>query len=308
MSRLLSLPYLLLAFPPLCWAGNLVVGRAISGEVPPFSLGWWRWVVAVACMLLLVRGDLWRQRHSLLRHWKLVFLLSLTGIVCFHSAVYVGLTQTTAINGALIVALGPVIIAPLAWLILGERIRPRQALGVLLSCIGVAFIVTRGDLSVIRSLAFNQGDFWLLFASVCWATYSVLLKRKPPGVDELPLLAAILLLGVVLTTPLYLWEVSQGLVVSASWETVGAIGFVGVFAGFLAYIVWNRGISMVGPNRAGLFLHLMPVYAALLAAQFLGESLEVHHLGGVIFILAGILLTTRVSGGEKAAAQQNKAV
>lgn len=299
MSRLLSLPYILLAFAPLCWAGNLVVGRWVSGEFPPLSISWWRWVVAATLMLLLVRGDLWRQRGLLLRHWKLVFSLSLTGIACFHSAVYVGLTQTTAINGALIVALGPVMIAPLAWLFLGERVTAMQGLGVLLSCVGVGIIVTRGDLAVVRSLAFNQGDLWLLFASFCWATYSVLLKRKPPDLHVLPLLAAILLLGVTLTTPLYLWEISRGLVVPATWQSLGAITYVGVFAGFLAYIAWNRGVNLVGPNRAGLFLHLMPVYAALMAAGFLGESLNVHHLVGFILILGGILVTTRVGGANK---------
>ncbi len=303
MSRFINLPYLLLAFPPLCWAGNLVAGRAISGEFPPLSISWWRWVVAATLVLLVVRGDLWRQRDLLCRHWKLVFSLSLTGIVCFHSAVYVGLTQTTAINGALIVALGPVIIAPLAWLLLGERITAIQGLGVLLSCIGVGVIVTRFDPAVVRSLAFNRGDLWLLFASICWATYSVLLERKPPSLEVMPLLAAILLLGVILTTPLYLWEISRGLVVPATWQSLAAITYVGVFAGFLAYIAWNRGVNLVGPNRAGLFLHLMPVYAALLAALFLGESLEVYHLGGVLFILGGILLTAREAGAKKAAAQ-----
>ena len=290
--RVLDLPYLLLAFSPLCWAGNMVVGRAVRDEIPPFSINWWRWSLASAILLLFVRGDLWRQRRLVLRHWKLVLFLAVSGIACFHSFVYIGLRETTAINAALIVALGPVLIVPTAWALLGERMSPLQMLGVALSFVGVAVIITRADLSVLLGLELNRGDLWLLGASALWGIYSVGVKLKPTEMDAMVLLVSVLMLGAVLVTPLYLWEISQGRLIAPEPRSFLALGYVAVFAGALGYIAWNRGIEIVGPNRAGLFLHLIPVYGAGLAWIFLGERLQGFHLLGVVFIVAGILLTS----------------
>ena len=301
VARLLDLPYLLLAFPPLFWAGNVIVGRAVRGEIPPLSVNWWRWMVAAAILLLFLHRGLWRQRAVLLRHWKLILLLSATGILAFHSAVYIGLNDTTAMNAALIIALGPVLIVPLAWLLLGERPTALQGLGVLLSCLGVVAVIARADLAALTALTFNRGDLWLLFASACWGTYSVLLKLKPAELDVLVMLVAIMLLGALLTTPFYLWDVARGLTVPLTAESVAAVGYVSIFAAVFAYIAWNRGVNLVGPSKAGLYLHLIPVYAAVLAALFLGERVEAYHLAGVAFILAGIVLTTRY--GPKPAAR-----
>ena len=291
--RLFELPYLLLAFSPLCWAGNMVVGRAVRGEVPPFAINWWRWTLASAILLLFVRADLWRQRALVLRHWKLVLLLATSGIAAFHSSVYIGLRDTTAINAALIIALGPVLIVPMAWALLGERMTAPQFLGVLLSFAGVAVIVTRADPAALLALDVNRGDLWLLAASALWGLYSVAVKLKPAEMAPLVLLVATLLLGVALVTPFYLWELGQGRRIAVGPGSLAAIGYVALFAGVLAYIAWNRGVELVGPSRAGLFLHLVPVYGAVLAGLFLGERLEAFHLAGVACILVGILLTDR---------------
>ena len=291
--RLFDLPYLLLAFSPLCWAGNMVVGRAVRGEVPPFAINWWRWTLASAILLLFVRADLWRQRALVLRHWKLVLLLATSGIAAFHSSVYIGLRDTTAINAALIIALGPVLIVPMAWALLGERMTAPQFLGVLLSFAGVAVIVTRADPAALLALDVNRGDLWLLAASALWGLYSVAVKLKPAEMAPLVLLVATLLLGVALVTPFYLWELWQGRRIAVAPGSLAAIGYVALFAGVLAYIAWNRGVELVGPSRAGLFLHLVPVYGAVLAGLFLGERLEAFHLAGVACILVGILLTDR---------------
>ncbi|MGF1608230.1 MAG: DMT family transporter [Kiloniellales bacterium] len=305
LTRLSDLPYLLLLFPPLFWAGNVIVGRAVRGEIPPLSLNWWRWSVATLILLVVLHRPFWRQRMLLLRHWRLMLLLAATGFLIFHSAVYIGLTETTALNAALIIALGPVLIVPLAWAMLGERATGLQLLGVAVSCVGAAVVITRGELAVLTSLAFNRGDLWLLLASACWAVYSVMLKRKPPAMDGSALLVAITLLGAVLSMPFYLWEMARGLSVPPTWESAAAIGYVSVFAGVLANAAWNRGIALVGPNKAGLFLHLIPVYTVVLASLFLGEQVRLYHLGGVLLIVLGIVLTTRF--GPKAAAALSSA-
>lgn len=291
--RLFDLPYLLLAFAPLCWAGNIVVGRAVRGEVPPFAINWWRWTLACAILLLFVRADLWRQRALVLRHWKLILLLATSGIAAFHSSLYIGLRDTTAINAALIIALGPVLILPMAWALLGERMTVPQLLGVLISFAGAAVIVTRADPAALLALSVNRGDLWLLAASALWGLYSVGVKLKPAEMAPLVLLVATLLLGVALVTPLYLWELGQGRRIALGPGSLAAIGYVAVFAGVLAYIAWNRGVELVGPNRAGLFLHLVPVYGAVLAGLFLGERLEAFHLAGIVCIVLGIVMTDR---------------
>ena len=290
--RLFDLPYLLLAFSPLCWAGNMVVGRAVRGEIPPFSINWWRWSIASTILLLFVHRDLWEQRALVLRHWKLVLFLSATGIVAFHSTVYIGLRSTTAINAALIIALGPVLILPMARLLLQESMSALQLLGVMLSFVGVAVIITRAELSLLLELQLNSGDLWLLAGSALWAIYSVGVKLKPPELKPLVLLIAILLLGALLCTPLYFWELAQGQFIDLNPGSIAALGYVGIFAGVLAYISWNRGVELVGPNKAGLFLHLIPVYGALLAFLFLGERLQAFHFIGLVFIVAGIALTS----------------
>ncbi len=301
LKRLYDWPYLLLVFPPMCWAGNMVVGRAVRGEIPPLTLNWWRWSIAALILIFFLRRDLWRQRHLLLRHWKLVLLLAATGIAAFHSAVYTGLTKTTAINAALIVAMGPVLIAPMARVIIGERLTILQGLGVAISCVGAVAVITRSDLQVLASLTFNQGDLWLVCASFLWALYSVLLKLKPAEVEVMPLLMAITLVGALMILPLHLWEISEGRVMAVTLDNLLVLGYVSVFASVLAYLAWNPGVNAVGPNRAGLFLHLLPVFAAIFAWLFLGERIEAYHLVGVPFIVVGIVLTSRFGPKSEAA-------
>lgn len=293
LTALLAQPYLLLAFSPLCWAGNMIVGRAVRGEIPPLSLNWWRWALAAIVLLAFTAPELARQRQLILRHWKLILLLAVTGISGFHSAVYIGLTMTTAVNSALIVGMGPVLIVPLARLVLGERITPLQGLGVVVSTLGALAIILRGDLAILWQLDFNRGDLWILLASTLWAAYSVLLKRKPAELGVMALTTAVVVTGALMMAPLYLWEMSRGDFVPLTPESLAALGYVSLFAGVLAYIAWNRGVGMVGPSKAGLFLHLLPIYGALLAALILGEVLRTYHFAGFGLILTGLLLTTR---------------
>ena len=286
-------PIFLLAFSPLCWAGNQVVGRAVQGAIAPLSLNWSRWAVALFVLLAISGPVMLRQRHLLLAHWRLILVLAVTGILGFHSAVYVGLTETTAINASLIIALGPALILPLSFLLLGDRFVWIQGLGVAVSSLGVLMVITEGHPETLMSLAFNRGDLWLLLASLLWGLYSVLLKRKPAEMNVMALTTAVVLVGLALTTPFFLWDIAQGRRIAPTPFNLASIAFVGVFAGALAYVAWNRGINALGPNKAGLFLHLMPLYGAALATLFLGETLHLHHLAGMTLIMLGLLLTTR---------------
>lgn len=287
-----SSAYLLLVVAALCWAGNFVMGRAVHANIPPVTLTFWRWALAAALLLPLSGATVWRVRGRLLGHWKLLSLLAVTGVVLFHIFVYTGLRTTTATNAALTLAITPVVMPALSWLLLADSVSPRQALGIVVSLAGVAIIVLRGNLLQIASVELQPGDLWLLLAVPTWALYSVLLRKLPADVPRLALLLAINIVGLVMLAPLYGWEAGVAGGIALTVDNLFAIAYVGVFASVIAYICWNRAVMEVGANKAGLFLHLMPVFATGLAIVLLGESLRAYHLAGVAFIATGIYLTT----------------
>ncbi len=287
------LPYLLLALTVLLWSGNLVVGRAGREVLPPIAFNFWRWAVALAILLPFAWRELIAARHVVRREWKILTLLAATGITTFHSAVYTGLSQTQAINGALYFATSPLFFVLLTWTLFGQRITWRQALGVAASMLGAAIVIARGDLAALAGLRLAAGDLWLLLAVALWALYSVLLQRRPADLPPLALLAATIVIGLALLTPLYALELAAGRHLTLGLESVLSIGYVSLFASVIAYIFWNRGVREVGPNPAGVMLNLMPVFSAGLAITLLGERLAGYHWLGAGLVLAGILLAGR---------------
>ncbi len=289
---------LLLATAALCWAGNFVLGRAIHADIPPLTLTFWRWAGAGVVLAPVAVPLLARHRRDLFAIWPLLAALAVTGICLFHVCVYTALQTTTATNAALMAATVPVIMPAFSWLVNREPLALRQAAGILVSLLGVTTIVLRGRPETVVGLEVNPGDLWLLFGAVpVWALYSVLLRRLPADLPRLAVLMAIILLGLVINAPLYAVEVWRLGTIPASTTNLLAIGYVAVFASVLAYLCWNRGVAEIGANTAGLFLHLMPVFATLLAIALLGESVEAYHVAGVVLIAAGIVLTT--TGGYR---------
>ena len=286
-------PYLLLAAATLFWSGNFVIGRAVRDGIDPVPLTFWRWALAFAVLAPFAAGTAWRHRRTIMRHGPILIALGVTGIGAFHLAVYVGLQQTTAINAGLLMSTGPMMIAALAWAAFGERPTAGALIGLTLSMIGAVAVVARGDPAVLWAMDVNLGDLWMFAAALIWAVYSVLLKRRPEALPPMSLLIVSVAIGLVVIAPLHLATVGPGLGFTPSWETVGAILYVCVFASVIAYICWNRGVREVGPSRAGVFMHLMPLFSALLAMIFLGERLALYHVIGGVLIFAGIVLAAR---------------
>ena len=181
LRALLVSPYLMLVGAAFFWSTNMVVGRGARDLIPPIAFNFWRWLLAFLVLLPFTWRDLLRQRTLILRHWRILGALALTGITVFHSFIYLGLSQAPAINGLLLFATSPLFFVLLAWLLTGERMAPGQAFGILLSIAGVALVVARGDLGLLLGLRFAAGDLWLLGGVMLWALYSVLLRRRPPG-------------------------------------------------------------------------------------------------------------------------------
>ncbi|GLK70544.1 DMT family transporter [Ancylobacter dichloromethanicus] len=289
--RLLDAPYLLLTLVPLFWAGNIVMGRHVAGHVPPVGLAWLRWVLAVLILLPFA----WRAMRAdwplMRRHWKLVGVLSLTGITLFNTMQYHALEFTPALNALLIQSTGPLLIAFWSFLLNGERLSAGQGVGIGLSLLGVLTIVCRGDPAVLVNIAFNRGDVWMVAAMVVYGVYSSLLARRP-AFSQLGFLGFSLGLGALLLTPAFVAErvASPPLVFDA--RALIAIAYVAVFPSVLAYLFFNRGIQLVGPNRAAPFFHLMPVFGSALAILFLGERPHLYHAAGYALVLAGVVTAT----------------
>lgn len=292
-------PYLLLGLTVLFWAGNFVLGRGLHASVPPMALSFWRWFTALLLLAPFAARPLWTQRRTVARAWKRLLLYGVVGVAGFNTFVYVGLQTTTATNGVLLNTTTPVLIILMSWLFLHQRLRWWQSLGVALAFLGVLTIITGGDLRVLRALAFNAGDLWVLAGVSCWAIHTVCLRWRPPGLSDLAFLGAILCVGVAAIAPLYLWELRSGAVMQVTPGIVAGILYLGLFPSVLAYIFWNRAVAAVGATQAGLFIYLMPVFGVLLSVVFLKESLHLFHLIGMLLVFSGIYAATVLQIGRR---------
>ena len=288
----LTSPYLLLTGTALFWSGNFIAGRAGRAELPPMALNFWRWTLALAILTALTAGPLWQNRLVIARHWRLLLGLGLTGIVAFHGFTYTALQTTEAINAVLVLSATPLAIVVVAWLMFRDTITALSALGIVVAMIGAIAVIARGDIAVLSGLQANPGDLWMLAAALSWAVYSVLLKRRPEELPPMVLLTATVMVGVVLQLPIYLYTLSVGQSIVPTVSSIATIAYVAVFASVLAYIFWNRGVREVGPSRAGVFIHLMPLFSAVLAVVFLGERIAWYHLAGGGLIVLGIVMAS----------------
>jgi len=296
-------PAVLLTLAALIWGGNFVVGRWAHSDIPPLNLTFWRWLTAGLVLLPFVARSMWAQRRLIRKNVVLLTVLAVSGMVMFHSFTYIALGTTTAINAAVVLASMPMVI-PLISIFLGdERLSPRQALGIAISVLGVVVIVSRGDWRVLVNLSFTPGDLWVLASVLAWSLYSVLLKRLPKKTGEkmspLVVLGTTNWIAIFVLLPFYLWEYQTVGGFELTTATVAVIAYVAVFASIVAFVSWNAAVAQVGANKAGLFIHLIPLSASVFSIIFLGENLEIYHLIGIIPILLGVYLTTtaKVHGG-----------
>ena len=285
-------PYLLLTLALLFWAGNMVMSRGLRADLPPVALAFWRWTVALLCVLPLALPHL-RQQWPLLRQaWKRVLFLGVFGVGCYNTFSYIAVQYTTATSATLLNSFIPVVTSLLAFLFLGKRLQRPEVIGGLISLGGVLLLISRGRLEVLLGLTLNTGDLWMLVAVLVWSIYTVGLQRRPQGVHPMLLLASVTVVGLAVMAPMYAWELATGATITWSPVVLGGILYAGVVAAFLGFLCFNLGVSMVGPAQGTLFIHLQPVFAALLSALVLGEQPQAHHYAGMVLVFGGILLST----------------
>ncbi len=285
-------PYLLLSLAVLAWAGNWVIGRAMRDEIGPVAMGFWRWALALVLILPFCWGELTTKWRVVLHHWWRLMLLGMLGAIAFNTMVYVGLQYAETTNSALFNSVVPIYIVVISWLVFGERISYRQGIGITLSVFGVLIIVTRGDPFSLLETSFNVGEIWIVVAMLLWAIYTILLKWRPRELSAIAFLGAMLLLSLPTLLPFYGWELYQHGTFDVSPLSVATLAYYATVPSVIAYLMWNRGVAQVGPTRAGLIVHLLPIFTVLLAVVFLDERLFAFHFLGAACVFVGIGLTT----------------
>ena len=294
LATLLRSPILALSLAALFWSGSFVVARALRDDVDPVVLTFFRWLISLLVFAPFVWREFASNLHVVLREWRLIVGLGVTGIALFGSLVYLALQHTSATNALLTFSLSPVVILLGASLTGGERATSRQLSGVLVSMAGAAVLITHGDLATLRSTGLNIGDLWMLAAVAVWAAYSLLLRRRPADLSQMLALVSSIAAGLPMLLSLMLLTAS-GSAFSLSTSVVFGTGYIAIFGSVLGFLFWSYGVAELGPGRAGQFVHLMPVFGAALAFVFLGEPLSMAQILGAGLVLSGIVLIERKS-------------
>ena len=284
--------YLFLVLAALFWAGNVVGARAIHADMEPLTLAFLRWALVLLVLLPWALPRLWRQRQLLRRHLPILLLLSILSVTNFTAFVYLGVQNTTAANATLLQSAVPVVILLLNALLLRRAPNGRQWLGVVTSLLGVVVLITQADFGMLLRLDFNRGDIWIAAGVLTWSFYSVALRWRPAELDGFTLFAFNVLAGVVALVPFALMEHAGGADIRWSMPVLSTLVYMAIFPSILSYLFWNRGVAELGAARAGLFIHLMPLFGVLLSVLFLGETLHLYHVAGILLIFIGIYLAT----------------
>jgi drug/metabolite transporter (DMT)-like permease len=303
MNQRLTLPTaLLLTVPPLMWAGNAVVGRAVADLIPPMTLNFFRWVIAFF-ILLPVTWQVLKTDSSLWTNWRRYAALGLLGVGCYNALMYLALHTSTALNVTLVGASMPMWMLATGAVFFKQRIRPLQVLGALLSMAGVLMVLSRGQLAWLLHVQFVPGDFYMVLASVAWAFYSWLLfqpagsqAKDAPDIRSgwAAFLMAQMVFGLGWSGALAggEWSLTNASI-SWSWPLAAALLYVALGPALLAYRCWGLGVQRVGPAIAGFFSNLTPLIAAVLSAAFLGELPQLYHVAAFVLIAGGIVVSSR---------------
>jgi drug/metabolite transporter (DMT)-like permease len=292
VSWLANQPYLLLSLTSLFWAGNVVLGRYVAGHVPPIALATLRWGGAFLLVLPFAWPYLKRDSAAIRANLPMLMLLAVVGIGAYNTVAYIGLQYTSALNALLIQSAAPLFIALWSLLLFGTRLTWAQALGIALSLSGVLTILARGDIEALSSIDFNKGDLIFGGALLIFCFYSALMPRRP-NLHALAFLGFTSGVGALVNVPFAIWESFNGYAISFDTETLLALAYVIVFPSTLAYLCYNRGVELIGANRAAPFNHLIPVFGSVLAIGFLGEEPKLFHLIGYALVLLGIFIAAR---------------
>ncbi len=288
------LAYTLLILATFFWSGNFIIGKfAYLFEVPPLTLNFLRWASVWIILIPFTYKNIYKNLQIVKKYWLVISFMGIITISMFNSVVYYALNYTQVINAVLVLAAIPVATIVLSSLMNVERTNIFQLFGLFLSIIGIAIIISNADIQRIISLSFNKGDLWMLVCVFTWATYSTLLKKYKFPFSQFSLIQLMVSVGILFLIPQFFYEKSIGLDVNFNKAFFVILFYVVVFPAIVAYYCWQKGIEMVGPNRASMFIQLMPLFSAILAIIIFKEKFEFYHFAGAFFIVTGIYLSNK---------------
>ena len=289
---MLTSPYVVLVINAAILGGTAVIGRASVDEVPPFQMSFWRWALAAAVLIPLGWSNLRTQRSVFFAHWKLLTVMSLLGAVTYSSLLFWALRYTTAINVVLIMAMVPVVVLFLTWLMGKARVSRIQLAGFFISLAGTVVIITRADIAVLTGLQLNFGDLLNIIGVFSWSLYSVLMTRLPREITPYGMIATLSMIGAVCLFPFFVAEIAVKGMMHVSFESLIQIAYVGIGTSVISYVMWSWALGRIGPNKSSPYLYLPVLFGAVFAMIFLGETLHMFHLWGTVLIFSGIFLST----------------
>ncbi|MCF6167521.1 DMT family transporter [Lutibacter sp.] len=276
------------------WSGNFIIARDLNTSIPPISLAFWRWTVAVIVLFPFAIKKLITDWEILKKNWIYIAITSLLGVTIFNTLIYLAGHTTTAINLSLISITFPIFIIIFLRIFYKEAITFHKAIGILLVLIGVLFLITKGNLSKLLNITFTIGDIWMLLAAIIFAVYSLLLKQKPKKLSVLGFQLSTFIVGLLFMLPFFIWESLTIPPIQFENKTIFSILYVGLFASLTAYILWNKAIDKIGPGNAGIIYYTLPLFSGFLAYVILNETIGMVHLYSLVLILSGILIATYV--------------
>ena len=285
-------PYLLLSITALCWAGNAIVGRLAAGHIPPVTLSFLRWSLAFLIVLPIAWKHLKRDWAAIRGKLGTMIVLSITGIGVFNTLQYWALEYTQALNTLLLQSAGPLFVAVWSLALLGVRLTLAQACGIVVSLTGVLVILLHGDLTTLKNIEFNKGDLIFTVALLIFGLYSVLTLKRPQ-IHGLSFVAFTFGCGAACLIPFLVWELLTRPVMEFNTNNLLMLFYVAVFPSTIAYLCFNRGVQLIGANRAAPFFHVVPVFGSAMAIVFLGERPQAFHIVGFALVLTGVFVASR---------------
>ncbi|MDR2801279.1 MAG: DMT family transporter [Desulfovibrio sp.] len=275
----------------LIWSINFIIGRGIAETIPPIHLSFLRWFTAFIALLPFTLVPVLRQRRHFLRHWRYYLATGFVGVSLVNTFIYIAAHSVAALNMSLIAASSPLFVLILSRLFYRELLFPRRVGGICAVLAGVCLLITRGDLSALVRLEFHSGDLIMLAGSFCFALYTLLARRQPPGVGQFTALTVIFGLGILFLIPLMLREESPPIPLTA--PIFGVLLYLGLGTSVLAFWLWGKAIACIGPARTATIYYSLPLFCGLEAVLFLGEAVAWTHFASGILILGGLLVATR---------------
>ncbi len=292
-NKLITNGYVFALLATILWSGNFIVARDIKDIVDPYSLSFYRWLLATIILLPFAIVPLIKNIVIVKRHFIYLSIVSILGVSLFNTLIYVASHTSSALNLSIISITFPIIVIIISRVIFKEHIGINKFTGILIVLAGVLLLITRGDISVLVNITFNIGDLWVLLAAISFAVYSILLRYKPKTLSMITFQLITFILGTIYLIPLFLWEFDTRVINEPTLNNTISILYIAICSSLLAFIFWNKSIELLGATKAGMIYYTLPIFTGSLAFIFLDETISYVHLFSILLIFIGIYITNK---------------